>query len=374
MPNSARRTALALVAALLLAAPAVAGGAERTIDRKSVSTATVHLELENLAGRVELVRAQGSALHVVATLHAEASAGKSAEEILRTLDVDFDESGDRLRVVARFPVETWRRFHYPSSGGESGSNTGWGWFDSSSSTFEYLGTKVTVSSRSSAKTPTLWADFRVEVPSGLRVKVRNAVGSIASDRIEGPQNLDTNSGDIAVREGAGALDLDTGSGNVRVADHDGDVNSDTGSGNIRLERVRADQIRADTGSGDVEMESVAGALDLDTGSGDISGRDLEIGGRLRADTGSGDIRLAGDFAAVSDLKVDTGSGDVVLTVTGAAPSIRLTVDTGSGDVTIDLEEARIRKWKGEIVAEIGAAEGTGLIDTGSGDVTVRRAP
>ncbi len=371
MPNPAGRAVFALFAVLLLAVPALAAGAERTVDR-SFATPPASFEIENLAGGMELVRSQGSALRIVATVHAEASAGKSAEELLQALEVEFDESGGRLRVVARYPTETWRRYHYPMSDRDSGDHSDWGWFLSTGSSFDYLGRRVTVTGRSSSGTPTLWADFRVEVPSGLRVKARNAVGSIASNRLEGPQVLDTNSGDIAVRDGAGALDLDTGSGNILVADHVGDVTGDTGSGDIRLDRVQAQLVSADTGSGDVEMESVTGALDLDTGSGDISGRNLELGDRLHADTGSGNIRLAGDFAAVRNLKVDTGSGDVVLTVTGGAPSVRLTVDTGSGDIEIDLDEARVRKWKGEVVAEIGAADGQGLIDTGSGDVTIRR--
>jgi len=32
----------------------------------------------------------------------------------------------------------------------------------------------------------------------------------------------------------------------------------------------------------------------------------------------------------------------------------------------------VRKWKGEIVAEIGAAQGRGRIDTGSGNVRIDR--
>lgn len=370
MPRIHRFRAPALLAALLLAAaPALAAGAQRTVE-KSFASPPASFELENLAGQLELVRSSGPALRVVATVHSEASAGKSAEELGRMLDVRFDESSGLLKVVAEFPTNEWNRFHYPNP--RSSSSGSWEWLGQTRSTLQYRGRKVSVVGASSSGTPTLWVDFRVEVPSGLRVQARNAVGYVTSTGLEGPQKLDTSSGDIEVRDGAGALDLDTGSGDIRVADHEGDFLGDTGSGDVRLERVRGERIVADTGSGDVELVSVAGALDLDTGSGDLIGRDLEIGERLRANTGSGDVRLAGDFAAVRDLYVDTGSGDVLLTVTGGAPSVHLTIDTGSGDVDIDLDEARVKKWKGEVVADIGSSEGKGTIDTGSGDVTLRR--
>lgn len=371
MPKNRPYALPALLAALLLAAaPALAAGAERTVE-KSFASPPVNLEIENLAGRMELVRSSGPALRVVATVRSEASAGKSADELGRMLEVRFDESSGILKVAAEFPTSEWTRYHYPNP--KSGSSTGWDWFGGESrSTLEYRGRRVSVVGSSSSGTPTLWVDFRVEVPSGLRVKARNAVGFVTSNGLEGPQDLDTNSGDIEVRDGAGALDLDTGSGDIRVADHDGDVRGDTGSGDVHLERIQANQVVADTGSGDVDLVQVAGALDLDTGSGDVVGRELTVGQRLRANTGSGNVKLAGDFANVRDLNVDTGSGDVLLTVTGGSPSVRLTIDTGSGDVEIDLADARVKKWKGEVVAEIGGAEGRGVIDTGSGDVTLRR--
>lgn len=361
---------LALLAALPLAlAAAPARAAERTVDR-SFASPPPSFELGNLAGRVELVRSGGAALRVVATIHAQATDSSATAALLDDFELDFDEGSGRLRVEARYPVDRHRTFHYPGS--PAGPEGVLGWLFDGSSQVEYLGRKVRVTSQRSASAPTLYADVRVEVPSGLRVKVRNAVGLVTSSGIEGPQTLDTSSGDIHVADGAGELSLDTGSGEIRVVDQEGDVRADTGSGDIHLERVRAREVVADTGSGDITLESVSGSLDANTGSGDVVGRELAFGERLRADTGSGDVRLAGDFGAVRDLSIDTGSGDVVLSVTGGAPSVTLAIDTGSGDVDLDLPEARVRKWKGEIVAEIGAAEGRGRIDTGSGDVRVGR--
>jgi hypothetical protein len=50
--------------------------------------------------------------------------------------------------------------------------------------------------------------------------------------------------------------------------------------------------------------------------------------------------------------------------------MRLTVSTGSGDIDVDLPDMRIKKLKGDFVADVGTAEGNGVIDTGSGNVRV----
>ena len=363
---SPRLLAAALLA-LAVAAPALAE--ERTTEKSFAASSLDAVELENLAGRVELVAASGSELRIEATVHGEASAGIGASEMLGTLGLDFDQSGRRLVVRALYPVDRFRRYHYPGS--RSGADDSWlaSWLGGSSSTVKYQKRDVKVVSSSASDAATLWADFRIEVPAGIDVKVKNSVGQITSDGVSGNQSLDTASGDIEVGSSAGSLLADTGSGDVTVTDHEGDVSVDTGSGDVSLVEVRAARLAVDTGSGDVSLVDCSGALDADTGSGTIRGRGLVLGDRLRADTGSGDIRLAGDFGAVRDLVIDTGSGDVVLDVSDA-PSVRLRVSTGSGDIEVDLPDMHVRQWKGDFVADVGAAEGSAVVDTGSGDVRI----
>lgn len=368
LPN--RAAAPIALLALALAAPAFAARQEKTVDRTLPAAAT--LELDNLAGAITLVRAPGSELRVVGRIQAEAGSDAAARDLVESIDLRFETRGDRHVVLAHYPLDRYRRFAYPVEGAEA-HEVPWplSWLISAGgSTMTYEGERVTVVGRGSDSAPVLYVDFRIEVPAGLAVQVRNRVGPIGSSDVAGDQSLDTSSGDVGVAKSSGSLRVDTGSGDVTVADHEGDVSVDTGSGDVRLERTRGAAISADTGSGNIELTAVRGAIDADTGSGDVIGRDLELGPRLRADTGSGDVRLAGDFSAVTDLTVDTGSGDVALTLTGT-PALRLTISTGSGEVDVDLPNARLRKSHGDFVAEIGAATGRGLIDTGSGDVRLR---
>ena len=36
----------------------------------------------------------------------------------------------------------------------------------------------------------------------------------------------------------------------------------------------------------------------------------------------------------------------------------------------DLPDMHVRQWKGDFVADVGAAEGSAVVDTGSGDVRI----
>ena len=362
--------AAAALFAVATAGPALAARQDKTVDRSLAAPRA--LELENLAGAVALERAAGAELRIVGHVQGEADGEARARELVDSLEVRFEQKGDRLVVSAVYPLDRYRRYSYPRNG-EQGADVPWplSWLiDAGSSTVTYRGERVTVVGRPSDSAPTLFVDFRIEVPEGMAVTVKNAVGAISSRQVAGDQSLDTASGDVGVADGRGALRVDTGSGDVTVTGHAGDVSADTGSGDVRLERVKGDAILADTGSGNVELIAVEGAVDANTGSGDVTGRDLVLGARLRADTGSGDVRLEGDFSAVTDLSIDTGSGDVALTV-GRTPSLRLTISTGSGDVEVDLPDSRLRKSHGDFIAELGSARGRGLIDTGSGDVRLR---
>ena len=368
-----RRLPAAAAAVALVTAPAAfAAEYERPIDRSFDRAGLRSVELENLAGRVEIVGVEGGSVRVTGTVFAETSAGESARELGESLQVEIDESGDRVTVRAVYPTAEHRRYHYPQGRKVEGEPS-WlfDWLGDWSSSTRYQGRDVRITSEPSRGAATLWADFRLEIPTGVAVTAKNAVGAIDSRAVVGDQLLDTSSGPIWARQGRGELVADTGSGDVRIEDHEGGVNADTGSGDVTLERVKGDQLAADTGSGDVELVDCAGSVDADTGSGDVVARGLVAGRSLRADTGSGDVRIDGNLSAVRHLDIDTGSGDVVLSLAGTPPSVRLAISTGSGEIDLDLDDVRIRRARrGDYLAELAGGSGDGLIDTGSGDVRI----
>jgi hypothetical protein len=365
------RAVLAALAVSLAAPAAWAAGYERPIDRRFEAADVRTLELENLAGRVEVVASESTALRVTGTVFAEESAGESARALGESLEVEFEQSGGRVLVRAVYPTGEHRRYHYPRrQGGDADGSWLFDFVGSWTSNTRYQGRDVRVTASSGGGAATLYADFRLEVPAGLAVVVKNFVGEIESDGVVGDQTLDTTSGPIFARRGRGELVADTGSGDVVVEDHEGSVHADTGSGDVELVRVKGERLSGDTGSGDVTLVDCAGSVDADTGSGNVVAKNLVAGRSLRADTGSGDVRIEGDLSAVRRLDIDTGSGDVSLRL-AATPSVRLTISTGSGDIDLDLADARLtRARRGDYVAELAGGAGDGVIDTGSGDVTI----
>ncbi len=360
--------------ALATFSPAFAADAERQIDRTLATQTNLTVELHNLAGNVTVAAASGSEVRVAATVHAAAGSAAEAERIAGLLKVTYEQVGDRWVVKAVYPLDESRRYCYPRRAQEESLPWFLEWLDFGSSNFKYADREVHVVSQPGGGALTLYADFRVELPAGVGVKVRDGIGIIDSTGVRGAQNLDIATGEVAVRDGEGALAIDTGSGDVHIARVKGDVQVDTGSGDVFLDQVTAERIDIDTGSGDIDLTASSGALNLDTGSGDIAGRDLALGSSVATDTGSGDVDLSGDFSAVGKIAIDTGSGDVTLEASPAtaAPQVRMAVSTGSGEITLDLPASRVtHRSHGDIRAEIGKATGTAEIATGSGDVTLR---
>lgn len=374
---SARAAAPALLLASLAFAafsPAFAADAQRQIDRTLPARPNLVVELHNLAGNVTVVAASGAEVRVAATVHAAAGSSAEAERIAGLLNVTYEQVGDRWVVKAAYPLDESRKYCYPRGAQEESLPWFLDWLNLGGSNFKYADREVHVVSQPGGGALTLYADFRVEVPSGVGVKVKDGIGLIDSTGVRGAQNLDIATGAVQVQDSEGTVAVDTGSGDVRIVRQTGDVQVDTGSGDVHLEKVAAAKIDVDTGSGDIAMRESSGALNCDTGSGDIVGSGLTLGSSIYADTGSGDVSLSGDFSAVGKITIDTGSGDVTLEASPAtaAPQVRMAVSTGSGEITLDLPASRVtHSSHGDIRAEIGKATGTAEISTGSGDVTLR---
>lgn len=365
------RTTLLLIAVLaLLAQPLLADHTEN-INRTFNASNGMVVDLENLAGRV-LIERGGGEVEIEATIHAESA------RLADKMEIEFDEAGDRLVVRANYPLDDHTSYRYNAS--DNGISR---WLGGSNTQTKYQGKRVKVGSSGVE----LYADFRLRLPAGVGAKVRNVVGEINVDGVDGRLDLDAGSGDIRVRNAAGKIVADTGSGDIMIANHQGDiradtgsgdveiadvrgsVSADTGSGNVELESVDGERIHADTGSGDVHLANVTGQFDLDTGSGDIRGRGVQASGRLVADTGSGEVILDGSFDAVASIDIDTGSGDVELR--GSFPAIDLDVETSSGGIDVDLPGFQvIRKEKRSLRGKLGNGSVPVRLDTGSGGISV----
>ncbi|MGH7590671.1 MAG: DUF4097 family beta strand repeat-containing protein [Gemmatimonadales bacterium] len=214
------------------------------------------------------------------------------------------------------------------------------------------------------------ADLRIAVPSGQKITIRLAVGTITAENVDGDLKLDTDDGDIFTTNTKGHLVLDTGSGDVKVTGHDGDASIDTGSGDVTATAVHGSDFSFDTGSGDVKVDgAVADALSVDTGSGTVTISGL-ASGRVKVDTGSGNVIL-GYTTSPTDIDIDAGSGDVRIT-SPAGLNAKVDFETSSGDISSDFPVTLTSHERDELHGTIGTGGGRLHVETGSGDIALRK--
>ena len=372
-------TGLALLTGLALAGPAAADErVEQVVSRTFETQSGQVIDLENLAGRLEVIGTSGRTLSITATVVAGGDDEREARALLEMMDLTAREEGGRIEIRANYPVDEITNYRYVRPEERWGGN--------STTTTRFQGHRVRVTSgRGGAD---LHVDFVLHVPEGVDLRAENVVGAvtlqgvradvavstangaISSEGGVGRARFDTGSGSVGVRGHTGAVEADTGSGGVTIEDVTGDVSADTGSGHVELFNIRAERIVADTGSGGVEMRDVSGSLIVDTGSGRVEADGFIAGPRVDIDTGSGGVNLQGDLGAVRDLNIETGSGGVRIR-TSHAPSWTLEVETGSGGITVDLPGIeRARSQPDYFYGVINGGEGHAHVDTGSGGVRI----
>ena len=174
------------------------------------------------------------------------------------------------------------------------------------------------------------ADFVVEVPRGVSVRVGSGSGEVTVEGVTGNVHAASGSGTVRVGAGAGEVRASSGSGEVTVEGALGPVQASTGSGEIRITTGRG-PVTASTGSGDIDvsMASAPGSDDMrfSSGSGSITLRvPSDFSANIHATTGSGDFE--------SDLPVTLtpplSRHDFRATIGSGGRAVR--ISTGSGDI------------------------------------------
>jgi DUF4097 and DUF4098 domain-containing protein YvlB len=198
------------------------------------------------------------------------AAGRRGEEFLAAIRVEFDHGV--LSVIA----PDRRGFHRGAS----------------------LDVTVEVPSGSAGEFMTASADVRCfgELRS---LVVRTASGDMVAERVSGPVQVHTASGDVRLGD-VGELQAETASGDVQVGTAAGDVSVRTASGDVKVGSVALGRTDITSASGDVDVDVAAGTgvyLDLSTLSGNAtsdlvaSADDHSATVTLRCRTISGDVRV-----------------------------------------------------------------------------------
>jgi DUF4097 and DUF4098 domain-containing protein YvlB len=242
----------------LAAALAASSAQAEPIDRTIVSDPQGELEVNNLAGSIEITGWDRNEVHVTGELQDEAE----------RLDVEKEENRIVVRVV--LPQDSGRGF----------------WRGS---------------------------ELHISAPRGVSVEASSVSADIRVRAIEGEQRLQSVSGNVETRAFERELRLKSVSGNVTV--HGDDTRARTQasvvSGNISIDGV-GDDVEAQSISGRVrlrarslqraELESISGDVDLEAGLADDA--------RINATTTSGRVKLMFNGGTGGDYELSSFSGGI----------------------------------------------------------------
>ena len=188
---------LAMAALLVMAAaPSPVLAAERVeeivLER---GPAPLQLEVKNLAGNMQ-VRGWDGNTRILVTFHAEDSGGLTAEEILQLVGAEAKMVGNRLVVSTTLPLESFRRFTYPVQNTDSNAEPGY--FNLARtrgfSEARFDGEKVEIFGTAQFDALTVWADYKIIVPEGSQVSLKNMAGTLRAENMQGNILLDGSRG------------------------------------------------------------------------------------------------------------------------------------------------------------------------------------
>src|SRR5262249_21326423 len=157
------------------------------------------LRLANLAGRVELVPGPGANVTVDATVHAEGDSAAETQKLLSGMRwVKSHDAKGRGEMALSYPVENYRGFHFPRRARQPSDVPHFLQFfiDTGHSSTTYRGERVRIYPRRRSGVPTLYADLRIAVPSGVSLAVRDHLGAVRAEDLSGTIEVDTGSGDV----------------------------------------------------------------------------------------------------------------------------------------------------------------------------------
>jgi DUF4097 and DUF4098 domain-containing protein YvlB len=185
----------------------------------------------------------------------------------------------------------------------------------------------------------------IEVPSGSRVEVDTAMGTIYTKGRLGDCRLTSSFGDVQV-DTAGALQMTTGTGTISVEQANGRVEADTGSGAVRIRRIDG-SAEINNSNGATWIDTVTGDLRVKSANGDITVGVTESG--VAAKTAAGSIRIGEVVRGSVSLASAAGRLEVGIRPGTAAlldlhtrfGLVRNELDTVEGPVSSD-EKATVR--------------------------------
>jgi DUF4097 and DUF4098 domain-containing protein YvlB len=308
------------------------------------------LNIRNDLGSVTIQGTNDKQIHLLARKTAWGATQASADEKIKSIQVDITQDGDKLKVSI-----------IPPKGLDTGMYS---------------------------------VDLKVEVPQETNVTVNNTTGDLSLANIQGNADLNNDFGDIEVSDlQKGSLEIESNNGSIEARQIDcGDqsmvVNSDFGS--ITLNKVSAYKLNIRSANGKLDLQEIkildrvelksdfgdinynggrAGSIQARSQNGSVSFESLSVEGDLIASSDFGQL----NFEEVKAKKFDLKTQNTGITARGVSGVFK--ADNEFGDIEItrgDNMLLDLSTKNGSIKFE-GAlqTEGENKINSEFGGVTIR---
>jgi hypothetical protein len=175
------------------------------------------------------------------------------------------------------------------------------------------------------------ANFTVEVPRGVVVRVSSGNGDVAVSGATADVHAASGNGDVRVAAGAASVGASSGNGAVMVDGARGPVHASSGNGRVTVSTASG-PVNASTGNGRVEVaiaSRATGDMEFSSGNGSITlTLPADFGARVEASTGNGGFQS--DFP----LQVNGRISSHRVSGTIGRGGGRLRMSTGNGTITL----------------------------------------
>lgn len=285
--------------------------------------------LEADRGSVDLIIGTDKDLEVKVFRKVSGTTEAKAKELFEDHEVTFDQSGNEVRVKAKF---------------------------------KHLMTQTKLWS------PKFQVKYEVKLPREFNVELHTAGGSISVPGLKGDADLHTAGGSIKAGAVQGRVNAHTAGGSIAVDGATGPVNAETAGGSIRVAKTEG-EVKASTAGGSIHVEGAKGAVKASTAGGGISATGIRHS--LDAETSGGSITLSLDGSPQGECKVQTTGGGITLVVSDKA-SLNLDARTVGGRVSTSIPVTVIGEQKSSSLQ--GTMNGGGKLvklRTTGGGITIK---
>ena len=251
--------AAALMLALGLAAAPGRSTPKQTRSFRQAFPAGAEVRLANLAGRIEIVRGQGTEVVVDATVHADGDSAAETQRLLQGMKwVKSHDKKGREEWALSYPVEKYRSYTYPTR--QAGRRP------------EPAGLPELPRTSATRPRPPTAASGCGSTPS-KRPRRRRSTPTCGSPCRPAPTwPCATRSARCAAGDLEGTLSIDTGSGDVQIASHSGQLWPSTPARATWCSARPGARPRSTPARATWSCKRLVGNGSVDTGSGDVDGR------------------------------------------------------------------------------------------------------